>query len=282
MPDIPLLPELRFAMIPAASRHRYAGDRLSYMEAGPAAARPVVLLHGIGANSLYWRYQYAALGDHFRLIGWNAPGYLLSDALVAETPDGQGYADALADFATALAIERFDVVANSFGTRVARCFAHHHPGRIGRAVFTGTSLDRPATPEARAEAIAMRARSIARGGYGFGNRAAALLGSAASPATLALVQHTLRATNPAGYMQAARFLATAEMPPAAELALPLLLVQGAEDRVAPMAENAERLAAIVPGAELVMLAGCGHLPEVEMPRRVNELIAGFLETRAGA
>ena len=118
---------------------------------------------------------------------------------------------------------------------------------------------------------------IERGGYGFGDRAAALLGSAASADTLALIQQTVRATNPAGFMQAARFIAEAEMPPlAAGLTMPLLMVQGEEDRVAPAATNAELLAAALPQARLVMLAGCGHLPEVEFPSRVNDLIAGHL------
>jgi pimeloyl-ACP methyl ester carboxylesterase len=80
---------------------------------------------------------------------------------------------------------------------------------------------------------------IERGGYGFGDRAAALLGSAASADTLALVRQTLRATNPAGFMQAARFIAEAGMPPlAAGLTMRLLIVQGEEDRVTPSATNA--------------------------------------------
>ena len=93
---------------------------------------------------------------------------------------------------------------------------------------------------------------------------------------VSLVQQTLRATNPAGYMRAARFIASGDMPPGAGLTMPLLLVQGEEDRVTPAAVNAELLAAAVSDARLVMLAGCGHLPEVEMPGQVNELIASFL------
>ena len=54
---------------------------------------------------------------------------------------------------------------------------------------------------------------IERGGYGFEKRVAALLGAAASPQTIALVQHTLRATNPTGFMQPARFLTGGETPP---------------------------------------------------------------------
>ena len=116
---------------------------------------------------------------------------------------------------------------------------------------------------------------IERGGYGFGERVTALLGSAASTETIALVQHTLRATNPAGFMQAARFV-TGDETLGAGLTMPLLLIQGEEDRVTPAAANAELLARAVPDATLVMLAGCGHLPEAESPARVNALIEQHL------
>ena len=73
---------------------------------------------------------------------------------------GRDYADALDDLLSALGIDVFDIVANSFGTRVAQCFAYHRPGRIGRAVFTGTSIPHSTSREERARSIENAAATV--------------------------------------------------------------------------------------------------------------------------
>src|SRR5437660_1419839 len=107
------------------------------MEAGKPDAPAILLLHGVGANSMHWRYQLAGLSDAFRVVAWNAPGYILSDAFKAEWPTCQDYADAVADFLGALKLDRVNIVGNSFGSRVAQCFAIHYPARVRRRARQG-------------------------------------------------------------------------------------------------------------------------------------------------
>jgi len=280
MSTLPPLRELKFAAIPAGARGRYSGDRFSYMEAGKAVSPPLVLLHGVGANSMYWRFQFAGLGDGYRVIAWNAPGYMLSDNLVEDAPGCRAYADALADFADALDLARFRIVGNSFGTRVAQCFAHHHPGRAIKMALSGTGIVRRGMTEAaRAEIIAGREGQIEAGGDAFGaGRVGALLGPAASAQTIALVREVLRATNKRGFMQAVRFgLGEYETPDfAVRPAFPVLLIQGSADTVNPLETNAAILAGTLPDCRLRVLEGCGHLPEIEAPAAVNALLREFL------
>lgn len=276
---IPALPELLFSAIPAAARGRYLGDRFSFMQAGSADAPGLLLLHGIGANSMHWRFQYTAFADRLRVVGWNTPGYMLTDALRDPAPDGAAYADAIADFMDSVGLERADVLANSFGTRIAQFLALRYPNRVRRLVFTGTGAGRIGmTEEQRQAAMAAREAQVASGGYGFGERVAALLGPDASATTVELVRGVLRATNPAGFLQAVRCTLRPEsaLDFADRVSMKTLLIQGDHDQVNPLATNALPLSRALPDCRLEILERIGHLPEVEAPERVNTLVRGFL------
>jgi pimeloyl-ACP methyl ester carboxylesterase len=275
----PSLPDLRFVAVVA--RDRFTGDRWSYMEAGRPDAPPVLLLHGIGGNSMDWRYQFEGLSDRFRVIAWNAPGYVLSDALTIETPTCSDYAGAVGDLLDALQLRRVHLLGNSFGSRVAQCFAMFYPDRVMKVAMVGPSAGPDGLTDAqKAATIATRESQIASGGYGFGARADALVGPKTSPELLALVRNGARATNPQAFRQAVRFSLTDGYSPgevAAKMRAPVLLIAGSEDRISPIPANAALLKKAIPTAQLEILEGIGHLPHLEAPDRVNALVRAFLQ-----
>ena len=204
---------------------------------------------------------------------------MLSDNLRTEAPEARDYANAVVDFMDAAGFARCDVLANSFGSRIAQSVAWFHTGRIARMVLTGTAIgQRDMAEDARTRLIAGRQAQVAEGGYGFGARAKALVGPDASAETIDLIQHVLRATNPDGFMRAVRFLASNTYTPdfAARLTMPMLLIQGEADAVTPLDSNAAVLARTLPHARLELLR-TGHLPEVERWETVNDLVRNFLD-----
>jgi 2-hydroxymuconate-semialdehyde hydrolase len=61
---------------------------------------------------------------------------------------------------------------------------------------------------------------------------------------------------------------------------PVLLVHGAQDRIAPLRDAALPLLEALPDARLHALGRCGHVPAVEHPAAFVRLIRDFLETDA--
>ncbi len=274
---MPPLPDLRFVAVDAPACG-LAGPRLSYMEAGQG---PVVLcLHGIGANSMGWRYVLAGLAPGARVIAWNAPGYLMSDPFAAEAPRAEDYAAAAVALLDALgAGAPVHVVGSSFGSLVGTALASCHPARVARLALLGTSRGQRWKGEAeRARMLAMREASIREGGVALARgRWQALVAPSTGALVAGLVQGMVAATDARGLLPAARATDVADVVAdfAPRIHGPTLVVTGTEDRVNPP-EVGAAVAAAIRGARLEHPPGIGHLPELEAPAMTLALLRDFL------
>jgi 3-oxoadipate enol-lactonase len=62
-----------------------------------------------------------------------------------------------------------------------------------------------------------------------------------------------------------------------DIDVPVLIVHGDEDQLIPLSD-AEEMRDALPNAELTLVQGAGHLPNLEQPLAFNELLWDFLES----
>jgi pimeloyl-ACP methyl ester carboxylesterase len=272
---VPTLPDPRFVAVDAAALG-LEGPRLSYMEAGQGPAT-ILCMHGIGANSMGWRFTLAALSTQARVIAWNAPGYFLSDNFRAEAPKAEHYVAAALALLDALGVEGpVHVAGSSFGSMLGACMAARHPARVRKLALMGTSRgQRWKGDEGRAQMLAMRAASVAEGAMALARtRSGKLVSPTAPAAVLAMVQHVVAATHPRGLMQAARCTDMVDVVTdfAPHIGCPTLAITGADDQVNPPDAVGRLIAQAIAGARFETPAGVGHLPELEAPAQTATML----------
>ena len=271
-------------------RHLEAGGvRFSYCAAGSrtgaaaAATRPpLVLLHGIGSNARSWTEQLAGLGELRRVVAWDAPGYGDSTAVAPPRPAAADYANRLARFLDGLGLDRIVLLGHSLGALVAGSFTAARPHRVERLILASPALGHrtdPAAPlpppaQARLDDLA------ALGPAGFAaKRAPRLLSTLATPAEIARARETMAEIHPNGYRQAVAMLAQGDLrADAGAIAVPTLVLSGAEDSVTPP-PGGRALAAAMPNARYREIEGAGHLSYLERPAAFNAAVREFLSAR---
>ncbi|MDR6511891.1 3-oxoadipate enol-lactonase/3-oxoadipate enol-lactonase/4-carboxymuconolactone decarboxylase [Novosphingobium capsulatum] len=244
---------------------------------GPAGAPPLVFLHAIATSAALWRPQVDQLSQRFRVVRVDLPGHGASALL----PEGAGfadYADAVAETLSTHGIDRFSLVGMSFGAMVAMRVALRHATRVERLVLACCAARTPPPVAAMwHERIAMVERE------GIETQVETSLDrwftpdfAAASPQTLDWVRGMIRQTPAAGFVAAARIIATLDhMALLPKLAMPCLVLAGAEDKAAAPAMMQD-FAAHIPTARFATLPAA-HLANVEAPGAFGETIARFVE-----
>jgi pimeloyl-ACP methyl ester carboxylesterase len=258
-----------------------------YRQARPALATrpPLLLLHGWGGSSRYWRPTLAALGIDRRVIAPDLPGFGESPPL-----NGPATADRLAElvitFANAMGLEQFDLNGHSFCANVAVHVAARYPQRVRRLVLTCVSTFRSERERQLVEKIhhvlalwmALRRPWMARSRPFFrtvGTRFFYRL-----PADDAILRDAfadfLKMDQRTALESAASAGDAVINPTMASLITPTLIIGARQDKIMPPAGTPE-VARLIPDSRLVWLERCGHLPMIEHPERYHQIMRTFLD-----
>ena len=264
---------------------RTHGGRISTLAAGEGD--PVLLVHGLGATKASFLPTLAALAPRYRAIAVDLPGFGDSDKPLRGAYDASYFARAMVALLDALEIERAHVVGNSMGGRVALELGLSHPERVGRLALLAPSLawlrSRPWAPYLRwvptqLGAIQPAPRPIVEA------IVRRVIPGSDEEWTSAGIDEFLRSyLTPTGrdaFYAAARNIYLEEprgpggfwtrLP---ELSVDSLFIWGKQDAIVPAA-FAQHVEEAVPSAQHLFL-DCGHVPQLEQPRRTHEAIERF-------
>jgi pimeloyl-ACP methyl ester carboxylesterase len=239
----------------------------------------VVMLHGVGGGAAAWTPQLDALaGAGYLAVAWDAPGYGASAPV--EPYDMTNLARALEALLDGLSVRRRVLMGHSLGGMVAQEAIAAFPQKIDGLVLSATS---PAFGRADGEwqqAFLAQRLGPLDAGRTMAELAPALVavmvGPDAEGAGVAAATEVMAHVPGETYRKALHALVRFDRRDAlASIRVPTLAIAGERDANAPPAVM-EKMAARIAGAEYRVLAGCGHLANLERPRPFNELVLAWL------
>jgi pimeloyl-ACP methyl ester carboxylesterase len=271
--------------------------RTSYLEAGDPKARPVVVLHGLGATNASMLPTMWDLARDYRVIAPDLPGHGASSAPPGRY-DARFFGEWMTRLLDELEIDDVVLIGNSLGGRISLEIALDHPARVQALILLA-----PAVAFRRLRQFVPVVRLIRPE-----------LAVLPLPMTQAIAERGLRAMfahpdrlSPQAYTAAAgefvrvyrdrshrvAFYASLRQvylddafgtegfwPRLPDLKPPALFVWGSRDRLVPAA-FARHVTEALPAAETIVFDDCGHVPQFELPHATNQAIRTFLTTGSG-
>ena len=245
--------------------------RIGFSEKGEGEATPIVFLHGVGSDKSVWRPQLDLFGQGRRAVAFDYPGYGESEFREGATRDD--FAAAIIAAMDALGIARAHVCGLSLGGVVAIAMYAAAPERCASLILADSFAVHP-------DGKAIYDRSIAAS-HDMRGLATARVGALLASENAGLrseVIDTMARIDPAAYRIGAEAVWLADQRErAAAIQVPTLVIVGDEDAITPPALS-EKLVALIPGAQLSVIAGASHIANLDKPAEFNRAIDGFLAT----
>ncbi len=252
------------------------GGRLHLIEAGPANAPTIVLLHGAsGSASDSMGALGARLAERYRVIAFDRPGHGWSDRITPEAASPAVQARLIREGLRAMGVERPIVVGHSFSGAVATAFALDHPDALSGLVLLSpvshpwpggeiTWYYGPAT--SWWGRLFTRTLTTPLGALVFDGAANAVFRPQAAPPNYVERAQARLVLRPSAFEANARDIAglhdfvQRQSSRYGAIGVPTVIVSGDADRIVWTDLHSRALEREIPGARLVVIPGMGHMP----------------------
>jgi pimeloyl-ACP methyl ester carboxylesterase len=231
----------------------------SFWETRAGSGAPIVLLHGLGGSSDWWKRNFEVLAERHEVAAVDLVGFgrnrlfLRRSTLPLKFDD---IAALLVRWIEASFREPVHLVGNSMGGHIAIHVAAARPDLVRSLVLVdSTGIPFEVAPGRHFENLAMP-----RGLWSF---------------LLILMRDLLRAGPTATALAFARLLRDDARPLMRTLKMPVLLLWGERDPLVPL-DYAEQALKVMPHAKLRVIEHAGHVPMWENPADFNRELLAFL------
>lgn len=262
-------------------------DGTLYAVHAPGDGPAVLLLHGFGGSTVSWRETIPALAEAgYDVYALDMRGFGLSDKGFEADYNHAAQAQRVRAWMDAVGLERATLVGHSMGGDVAARIALSAPDRVSSLVLVSASVAGQ-RHQYRVPGVLLDVPFLRRWAQIGLRRAVPLYlddilresvedDSAITPELIADYRRVLR--TPEWELALLSMLRAEDEheAPVSELQAPTLLLWGSSDETVPP-EQGERLERLIPGAELVVLEGAGHLLMHEQPEAFQAALLDFLE-----
>ncbi|MEO8464708.1 MAG: alpha/beta hydrolase [Gammaproteobacteria bacterium] len=248
----------------------------------------LIFAHGFGCDQNMWRFLVPAFDADYRVVLFDYVGHGGSDASYFD-PERyatlDGYAADVLEICAALEVERVTFVGHSVSSMIGLLAALKEPQRFERLVLIGPSPcyvndDSYVGGFSRADIDGLLDFLDSNHLGWSSTMAPVIMGNAERPELAEELTESFCRTNPevAKHFARVTFLSDnrEDLP---RVALPCLIVQCANDAIAPLAVG-EYVHRRIAGSRLTVLDVAGHCPHLSAPAETANAIRSFLEDTA--
>ena len=250
------------------------GVTLYYEQCG--AGKDILLLHGWGGKCESFAPVIRDFSGRFRITALDFPGQGNRSNDPPEPWSVTEYMEMTAQFIRATGIERCNIIAHSFGGRVALVLAATYPELVGRMILTGVpglKSEKPSMPTVKSRVYkALKALATS-------SAIEAVVGEKTANAWHARLQEIFgsadyRALSPEMRKTFSRIVTQDLTEHLTRIKAPTLLFWGANDTAAPiwMAQKMEKM---IPDAGLIVKENVGHFAYLDCYSDFQAVIQSF-------